>query len=85
MCIAYQSCAQAPSVAILRQGKLSRTECRGRRPRRPAPLGVSTAISFVLSAQCCSAQILDNLNLVTSSGTSRAPSPTVRWENFYGY
>ena len=44
--------------------------CRGRRPRRPAPLAVSTAISFVLSAQCCSAQILDNLNLVTSSGTS---------------
>ena len=43
---------------------------RGRRPRRPAPLAVSTAISFVLSAQCCSAQILDNLNLVTSSGTS---------------
>ena len=35
-----------------------------------APLAVSTAISFVLSAQCCSAQILDNLNLVTSSGTS---------------
>ena len=44
--------------------------CRGRRPRRPAPLAVSTAISFVLSAQCCSAQFLDNLNLVTSSGTS---------------
>ena len=43
---------------------------RGRRPRRPAPLDGSTAISFVLSAQCCSAQILDNLNLVTSSGTS---------------
>ena len=40
------------------------------KPRRPAPLAVSTAISFVLSAQCCSAQILDNLNLVTSSGTS---------------
>ena len=43
---------------------------RGRRPRRPASLAVSTAISFVLSAQCCSAQILDNPNLVTSSGTS---------------
>ena len=49
---------------------LSYHTCRGRRPRRPAPLDVSTAISFVLSAQCCSAQILDNLNLVTSSGTS---------------
>ena len=44
--------------------------CRGRRPRRPASLDGSTAISFVLSAQCCSAQILDILNLVTSSGTS---------------
>ena len=43
---------------------------RGRRLRRPAPLDVSTAISFVLSAQCCFAQILENPNLVTSSGTS---------------
>ena len=42
----------------------------GRRHRRPVPLAVSTAISFVLSAQCCFAQILENPNLVTSSGTS---------------
>ena len=41
------------------------------------PLDVSSAILFMLSAQCCSAQIPDNSNLVASSGLSRAPAPTI--------
>jgi hypothetical protein len=73
ICLASQIFRLLPHWIYILFGKrknFSYHTCRGRRPRRPAPLAVSTAISFVLSAQCCSAQILDNLNLVTSSGTS---------------
>ena len=34
------------------------------------PLDVSSAISFVLSAQCCSTQIPDNPNHIVPSGSS---------------
>ena len=46
------------------------TLLQGLAPSTARPLDVSSAISFVLSAQCCSTQILDNPNHIAPSGTS---------------
>ncbi len=66
----YIVCAGANIVRTSKEQATITTWLNNHKNFPTASLDGSTAISFVLSAQCCSAQILDILNLVTSSGTS---------------